>query len=86
MRRVATMTSKGQVTLPAELRRELRLKPGDKVAFERQPDGRVYIDAGMGTLADLRGLIQLDRRVSDEEIDGWIEEARGRKAGRTSGE
>jgi len=34
----ATITSKGQITLPAAVRRELGLKPGDQVAFA---DGRL---------------------------------------------
>ena len=30
---VTTVTSKGQVTIPGELRRALKIKPRDKVAF-----------------------------------------------------
>lgn len=30
---VATLTSKGQMTLPKEIRDDLNLKPGDKVEF-----------------------------------------------------
>jgi AbrB family looped-hinge helix DNA binding protein len=33
------MTSKGQVTVPAELRRELELKPGDTVVFAKVEQG-----------------------------------------------
>lgn len=32
--RATTMTSKGQVTVPVEIRRRLGLRPGDKVRFE----------------------------------------------------
>ena len=35
---LSTMTSKGQVTIPAELRKLLGLKPGDKVGFLVQGD------------------------------------------------
>ena len=31
---VATLTSKGQITVPAEVRRQWNLKPGDQIAFE----------------------------------------------------
>lgn len=31
---LSTLTSKGQATVPAEVRHELGLKPGDKIAFE----------------------------------------------------
>ncbi|MEY3596657.1 MAG: prlF antitoxin for toxin YhaV toxin, partial [Pseudomonadota bacterium] len=29
----ATMTSKGQITVPVELRRQWHLKPGDEISF-----------------------------------------------------
>lgn len=31
---LSRLTIKGQATIPAEVRRALRLKPGDRVAFE----------------------------------------------------
>jgi AbrB family looped-hinge helix DNA binding protein len=31
----ATITSKGQITIPAKLRSELRLEPGDRIEFVR---------------------------------------------------
>lgn len=34
MRRTATMTSKGQVTVPIEVRHQLGLRQGDRVAFD----------------------------------------------------
>ncbi len=39
---LAKVTSKGQITIPADIRRRLRLKPGDKVLF-LEDDGRVTI-------------------------------------------
>lgn len=32
--RVATVTSKGQVTIPAQVRKELGIEEGDRLAFE----------------------------------------------------
>lgn len=32
--RLSTLTSKGQATIPAEIRHALNLKPGDKITFE----------------------------------------------------
>jgi AbrB family looped-hinge helix DNA binding protein len=40
--RTSQLTRKGQVTVPAEIRRELGLRRGDKVAFVREGD-RVII-------------------------------------------
>jgi antitoxin PrlF len=54
----ATMTTKGQITIPQAVRDGLDLKPGDRVEFEILPDGsfrgaRVSqgLDALVGRLA-----------------------------------
>ncbi len=39
----ATITSKGQVTIPARLREKLNLNDGDKVEFYVDHDGRVMM-------------------------------------------
>ena len=39
----STLTSKGQITLPAELRRRWDLKPGDCIDFCLEDDGRVVV-------------------------------------------
>ncbi|CAN5797216.1 hypothetical protein BH24DEI2_BH24DEI2_09580 [soil metagenome] len=38
MEKESTLTSKGQVTLPADIRRILRLERGDKVVFTAEGD------------------------------------------------
>ncbi|MGP0591879.1 AbrB/MazE/SpoVT family DNA-binding domain-containing protein [Nitrospira sp. T9] len=35
----ATLISKGQITLPKEIRGQLKLQPGDRVEFLVGPDG-----------------------------------------------
>lgn len=37
----STMTSKGQVTIPIEIRKELGLETGDKVSFRKSDQGVV---------------------------------------------
>ena len=39
----STLTSKGQITLPVELRRRWDLKPGDRLDFSLDPNGRVVL-------------------------------------------
>lgn len=39
----ATLTSKGQMTLPKEVREALKVKPGDRVEFIIQAPGRVLL-------------------------------------------
>ncbi len=53
---ISTITSKGQVTIPAEVRRHLGLKKNDKIAFVVQPDGVVQLRAPKyPTIASLAG-------------------------------
>lgn len=39
----ATLTSKGQTTIPREIREGLRMKPGDRMTFTLLPDGTVLL-------------------------------------------
>jgi AbrB family looped-hinge helix DNA binding protein len=54
---VATLTSKGQTTIPRDVRRHLGLKPGDKLRFVLDDDGRVVIVAATLPVAALRGVL-----------------------------
>ena len=47
MGRVGTLTSKSQVTIPAEVRRRLGVGPGDRIVFD--------VEAGRATIRPLRG-------------------------------
>lgn len=60
-----TITSKGQITLPAEARRALNLRAGQKVAVSVE-DGRLVIEAPRG-IADVRARI----RAEAEERGTW---------------
>jgi antitoxin PrlF len=40
---VATVTRKGQVTIPKPVRDLLEIKPGSRVDFERAADGRIIL-------------------------------------------
>ena len=40
---LAKVTSKGQITIPIEIRRKLGVKEGDKLLFVEEQDGRVVI-------------------------------------------
>ena len=39
----STVTSKGQITLPAEIRKRLNLQPGDKLDFIVREDGTIEV-------------------------------------------
>jgi AbrB family looped-hinge helix DNA binding protein len=42
---VSTVTSKGQVTIPVEVRRQLGVGQGDKLSFVIEDDGRIELKA-----------------------------------------
>lgn len=50
-----TMTTKGQVTVPREIRERLGLKSGDKLAFTMLSDGTVVMRPKTRRLAELAG-------------------------------
>jgi AbrB family looped-hinge helix DNA binding protein len=41
----ATVTSKGQITVPNDLRKALDISAGDRLRFVRAPDGSVRLEA-----------------------------------------
>jgi antitoxin PrlF len=67
---VSTITSKGQVTIPAEVRRHLCVDTNDKITFVIDETGDVRIRAlRYPTVASLRGAAgSLKRRLSWKEI------------------
>ena len=53
-----TMSSKGQVTIPAEIRKILRLNIGDKVDFVVFDNNRVELMPKKGSVGTLKGLVK----------------------------
>lgn len=80
---VATLTSKGQTTIPKEIRDLLGLAPGDKLDFVVESDGRVVLRAAALDIRELHGMLRKKGRkaVSLEQMDRAIAEGatRGRK-------
>lgn len=69
----ATLTSKGQVTIPKAVRERLRLRSGQKVRFILQKDGRVELAPQTHRLSDLFGILgKPPRSVTLEEMDEAI--------------
>ena len=79
----SAITIKGQATIPAAIRKHLRLKPGDRVKFFVHPDGSVVLLPKLPAAA-LRGIVKSrnGRRVSVEQMSEAVEEmAAGPKRG-----
>ena len=72
----ATLTSKGQITIPKPVRKLLDLKTGDRLSFRMLENGRVYVEAENVELMSLRGSVQSDvRGVSVEEMNEAVRKA-----------
>jgi len=53
----ATITSKGQITLPKEVREALGVGTGDRVEFVAEPDGVYRVIAATRDIKQLKGLV-----------------------------
>ncbi|MAE63968.1 MAG: AbrB family transcriptional regulator [Phycisphaeraceae bacterium] len=58
----STVTSKGQITLPAEIRKRLNLQPGDKLDFIVREDGTIEVHPLRGSIQDLKGMLPRPRK------------------------
>ena len=71
----AAMSSKGQITVPSEIREALGLKRGDRVSFRMRKDGVVEMVPESIDLLSLRGLLKPRRKgVSLEDMERAIVE------------
>jgi AbrB family looped-hinge helix DNA binding protein len=72
----ATITSKGQITLPKETRDDLGVRTGDRVRFWRDVGGRVIVEAETVDVRTLRGMLRGgSTRLSVEEMNAVIARA-----------
>jgi antitoxin PrlF len=69
----ASVTSKGQITIPIEVREDLGLKARDRIDFVKAEDGRYFIQPKKGSIMNLRGMFKwTGKPVSLEEMDQAI--------------
>jgi AbrB family looped-hinge helix DNA binding protein len=86
---LSTITSKGQVTIPKDVRDQLGLKTHDKIAFVIEGDGTVHLRVPrFPTVASLVGIAgTLERPVSWDEMRRiGREDALAKKATGATGE
>ena len=69
----ATLTSKGQITIPIEVRTALGVSLGDRIDFIEVEKGRFLIVPATCSVRELQGIIpKPNRAVSIEEMNGAI--------------
>lgn len=68
---IASVTERGQVTIPAEVRRRLGIKPHDKIVFAITEDGielkpmAFTLETAFGSVTSLRPDLTLDEQVRE---------------------
>jgi antitoxin PrlF len=75
-----TVTERGQVTFPKDVLQHLGIRPGEKIEWEKQPDGAITlraerplgkIDSFLGLLAHRTRKIATLDEMSDAAAAGW---------------
>lgn len=91
---LATLTSKGQITLPKAIRDRLGLDAGAKLDFQLMPDGTITARAVKPDARRIRGLLRSPhpRALTVEEMESGVDRLLREKhlpeasSGRSSGE
>lgn len=75
----ATITSKGQTTIPKEIREFLNLHSGDRIDFIIEADGRVYMQPANVDVETLSGILHQPGRkaVSVEQMNEAVQQCGG---------
>ena len=58
----ATVTTKGQITIPVEIRNALGLQPGERVVFTQLDDGTTIMRAKSRSIVELKGFLKSEKR------------------------
>ena len=78
----ATLTSKGQTTIPLDIRKGMGLEPGDKIEFHLLSNGSATMRVKRGTVKDLIGILpRPGTTVTTKDMDKGIAKAMRTKHG-----
>ena len=80
----ATLTSKGQITIPADVRRALNVQTGDRVEFVQVQPGRFELIAATRSVRELKGMLGRPTRTLTVEDMNRVIAQQGAKAGQMS--
>ena len=73
----ATISKKGRVTIPIEVRRRLHLKAGDRIEFQFGSEGEVVLTTKRIPFEEIQGILRSpgQKAVSVRAMDKGIERA-----------
>ena len=69
----STITSKGQTTVPAEIRALVQAKPGTRLVWSAMPDGTIIVRAKTRSILDMAGMLNAPKGqpVRVEDMNAW---------------
>jgi AbrB family looped-hinge helix DNA binding protein len=69
----STITTKGQTTVPADIRALVDAKPGTRLVWSVMPDGTIVVRAKTKSILDLAGMLEAPegKHVSIEDMNPW---------------
>lgn len=69
----STINSKGQTTVPADIRAFVCAKPGTRLVWSVMPNGTTFVRAKTKSILDMAGLLNAPKgqRVSIEAMNPW---------------
>jgi AbrB family looped-hinge helix DNA binding protein len=65
----ATVTSKGQITIPKVIRDTLHLHVGSQLNFVVTPNGEVLLSLSTGSISELKGIIKHTRTKPVSQLE-----------------
>lgn len=73
----ATVTNKGQVTIPISIRTKAKIAPGTKLEFFLQEDGTIKVSLINRAISELKGMFKsrVEKPVSLQEMKKAISDA-----------
>ena len=83
---LARVSANGQITVPVEIRRLLKIKEGDKVLFLQKDNGEIVVgNASITALQEAQkaffGVAEDLGNPSEGDIQSWIDDVRYEKTG-----
>ena len=77
----STLTSKGQITIPKEIREHFKLRAGHRLEFQIATNGLVVMRPRNRDVRELKGILRPKRRkpVSVEQMNEAIAEGFGKR-------
>jgi len=78
---LAKLSAAGQITVPIDIRRILKLRTGDKILFTQNQDGDIIIDnASINAIRKAQkafeGVAEELGNPGEDEIQSWVDEIR----------